>query len=102
MKSTSDLLKDKLKIKVTKVPKGELVTISERCKGCEYCISFCPKAVLAMSPEYNSKGYHYPLVKSPELCSGCNNCGLLCPDFAIYIKKSKGAKTEDPGDGSAS
>jgi len=89
MKQTKDLPKNKLKITVTKVPKGELITIAERCKGCEYCVSFCPKNVLAMSPEYNSKGYHSPLVKSAEQCSGCNQCGLLCPDFAIYFKKLK-------------
>ncbi|MFQ5893685.1 MAG: 4Fe-4S binding protein, partial [Nitrospinota bacterium] len=34
----------------------------ERCKGCELCIDYCPTAVLALSSEFNAKGYHYPIV----------------------------------------
>ena len=30
----------------------------EKCKGCELCINFCPKGILALDPEVNAKGYH--------------------------------------------
>ena len=33
--------------------------ISERCKSCGYCIKFCPKQVLALGENVNSKGYEY-------------------------------------------
>lgn len=80
------------KLETTKTPKGTLNTIKEYCKGCSYCVEFCPKKVLALSADYNRKGYHFPEVKSPDQCSGCGMCGLLCPDFAIYFKSDKKAK----------
>ncbi|MGC8743898.1 MAG: 4Fe-4S binding protein [Verrucomicrobiia bacterium] len=69
---------------VKKEPRGQVFITAERCKGCGFCIDFCPTKVLAFSDKYNSKGYHYPEVVSPEACSGCDLCGMYCPDFAIY------------------
>ena len=63
---------------------GSVVIMAERCKGCGFCVEFCPTDALILSDQYNAKGYHPPVLKSPELCNGCNICGLLCPDFAIY------------------
>jgi 2-oxoglutarate ferredoxin oxidoreductase subunit delta len=69
--------------------KGEVFIIEERCKGCGFCIQFCPMKVLEFSKEYNAKGYHPPKVENPDSCIGCNLCGLYCPDFAIYAVKEK-------------
>jgi len=55
------------------------------CKGCELCVSFCPRKVLIMSEDYNERGTHYPIPKYIEKCIGCRMCELLCPDFAIYV-----------------
>ena len=33
--------------------------IAERCKSCGYCIKFCPKQVLTVGKQVNSKGYEY-------------------------------------------
>lgn len=63
--------------------------ILERCKGCGFCIEFCPKKVLRFSKEYNEKGYHTPEIANPEACIGCNMCGYYCPDFAIWGEKIK-------------
>jgi 2-oxoglutarate ferredoxin oxidoreductase subunit delta len=63
---------------------GSVVIAVERCKGCGFCVEFCPTKALQLSDQYNAKGYHPPMLISQELCSGCNMCGLLCPDFAIY------------------
>jgi len=63
--------------------KGTVFIKLEICKGCSYCIDFCPSHALEFSKEFNKKGYHYPVLK-PEACNGCNLCGLYCPDFAIY------------------
>jgi 2-oxoglutarate ferredoxin oxidoreductase subunit delta len=71
----------------TKKPKGHqgLVTINaELCKGCGFCIEFCPADVLIFSDEFNSKGYHPPFAIHPEACTGCDLCGIYCPDFAIF------------------
>jgi len=57
---------------------------TERCKGCGFCVAFCPAKCLRLSKDFNRKGYHYPKVVDPELCRGCDMCGMLCPDFAIH------------------
>ena len=63
---------------------GAVSVEPERCKGCGYCVAFCPLGVLAMSRKFNEKGYHYPEIVAPEKCSGCDLCGMFCPDFAIH------------------
>jgi 2-oxoglutarate ferredoxin oxidoreductase subunit delta len=76
--------------KYPKEPKGFVTIDSELCKGCGFCIEFCPAGVLVFSEEFNSKGYHPPHVIKPEACTGCDLCGLYCPDFAIFglLKKA--------------
>ncbi len=63
---------------------GELRIIHERCKGCGYCVEFCPLDVLALSDEFNAKGYHPPYLLSENTCLMCGLCEALCPEFAIY------------------
>jgi len=70
--------------KKTKGPLGVVTINIELCKGCGYCIEFCPSGVLEFSTEFNSKGYHPPRIAKPEACSGCSLCGIYCPDFAIF------------------
>ena len=65
------------------VSKGTVIIIADRCKGCGYCIEFCPRGVLEFSPDYNQKGYHPPVIKNDD-CLNCHYCELLCPEFAIY------------------
>ncbi len=55
----------------------------ERCKGCELCIEYCPTKVLALSSQFNAKGYHYPTVVT-DTCISCQACSTICPEFAIY------------------
>ena len=66
------------------VSRGMVVVVEERCKGCGYCIAYCPKGVLALSSRYNVKGYHPPQVAKPDDCVNCHYCETICPDFAIY------------------
>jgi len=67
-----------------RAPRGQVVIDQNRCKGCGYCVAFCPTGVLGLSQGFNCKGYHYPEVLRPEDCAGCDLCGMYCPDFAIY------------------
>ena len=71
-------------LKSIKVPRGEVHIVEERCKGCGFCIEFCPNDVLEMSDKFNKKGYHPPLVVKPDRCVNCGMCQLICPEFAIW------------------
>lgn len=77
-----------------KKPRGVVHIEDPMCKGCGFCIEFCPTHCLEMSSEFNVKGYHVPRVARPDACTGCNLCGLYCPDFAIFGERE--AKSE-PG-----
>jgi 2-oxoglutarate ferredoxin oxidoreductase subunit delta len=67
-----------------KIPHGEVVIIKDRCKGCGFCVEYCPKEVLALAAEFNRKGYHPPEVIKNGECVNCNLCEMICPDFAIF------------------
>jgi len=64
--------------------KGIVHIIEDRCKGCGYCIEFCPKQVLEFSLKFNVKGYHPPETKKSEECVNCHYCEIICPEFAIF------------------
>ena len=69
-----------------RIPRGQVYLIPERCKDCGICIELCPKDVLQVSVNTNSKGYHYPEV-APEKeneCIHCDFCTVVCPEFAIF------------------
>ena len=66
------------------VPRGEVKIITERCKGCGFCVEYCPKSVLELSEEFNRKGYHPPKVIKSGECVDCILCEMICPDFAIF------------------
>ncbi len=71
------------------LPTGQVFVIVERCKGCNFCIEFCPEEVLAESTGMNAKGYHYPVVApgKESACINCAFCKLVCPEFAIYTEE---------------
>ncbi|HEX7320820.1 MAG TPA: 4Fe-4S dicluster domain-containing protein [bacterium] len=72
-----------------KVPHGQVHIINDRCKGCGFCVEFCPRHGLEMSVEFNVKGYHPPRIKTDDMCLECHLCEMLCPEFAIYITLEK-------------
>ena len=57
----------------------------ERCKGCELCISVCPRHLLIMTATLNHKGYHVSESAHPDECIGCLKCARMCPEAAIEI-----------------
>jgi len=89
-----------------KIPHGDVRIIVERCKGCGFCVEYCPKQVLVLSKKFNRKGYHPPEIVKHGECVNCNLCELLCPDFAIYsvlspesmdAVESKGSDEQETG-----
>lgn len=68
-----------------KAVEGEIYIIDDRCKGCSFCVEFCPNDVLELSTEFNIKGYHPPRVVNPDRCAYDGLCESICPDSAIFI-----------------
>ena len=62
----------------------------DRCKGCRYCVEFCPTGALVMSQEMNTKGYLLPMQTEDRKCLGCGLCEAICPDFAIGVISDSG------------
>jgi 2-oxoglutarate ferredoxin oxidoreductase subunit delta len=77
-----------LDLNEVKIPQGNVVIIDDRCKGCGFCVEYCPKEVLIMSERFNKKGYHPPEVVTHGECVNCNLCEMICPDFAIFSTDS--------------
>jgi len=63
---------------------GKVIIIDDRCKGCGFCVAYCPCGVLRLSAHFNKKGYHPPEVAEAGKCVNCHFCEVLCPEFAIY------------------
>ena len=66
------------------VSRGIVHILEDRCKGCGYCIDFCPRQVLEFSKKFNVKGYHPPEATKQEDCANCHYCEIICPEFAIF------------------
>lgn len=57
------------------------------CKGCSFCIKFCPKQILEMGTVRSRKGHFYPVVTDESKCISCGICASMCPDAAIEISE---------------
>ena len=61
----------------------------DRCKGCELCISVCPKAVLVLDLSVvNRLGHHPVRLTNASACTSCAFCARMCPDavFTVYAR----------------
>lgn len=61
----------------------------ERCKGCELCISACPKKIIILADYINAMGFHPATVVEQEKCIGCAMCAAMCPDVVIEVEKEE-------------
>jgi len=67
---------------------GKVLINKERCKGCGYCVEFCPREALRMTEELSPKGYNLAAVADESKCLSCGLCEVICPEFAIYLASS--------------
>ena len=67
--------------------KGKITIDENICKGCELCVSVCPKKVLKLSEtKINDAGYNPAEVVNDD-CIACTSCARMCPDSAITVDK---------------
>ena len=60
----------------------------DRCKGCELCVSACPKKIIHIAEDrLNAKGFKPAEVTEPEKCIGCAFCATMCLDLVIEVEK---------------
>src|ERR1019366_3911274 len=57
---------------LARMAKGSVFITIERCKGCGFCVEFCPTHVLSLSSAFNSKGYHPPHVVASGKYRSCS------------------------------
>ena len=69
----------------TRPNQNQVFVTTERCKGCRFCIEFCPQHILYETEETNSRGYHIVHMDDDGKCIGCEMCSMVCPEFAIHV-----------------
>lgn len=62
---------------------------TQLCKGCVFCVRFCPKKILEMGNERNKKGHFTPFVTEGDKCTACAVCALMCPEGAIEVTREE-------------
>ncbi len=65
--------------------RGSITIDQERCKGCLFCVEYCPKEAIFLSDALNQKGYFVARLKDDHSCTGCATCAIMCPEVAIEV-----------------
>ena len=65
--------------------KGNIEIDQELCKGCEICVSFCPRDVIYISDRLNTSGYLPAVFNDNGECTGCAICAIVCPEVVIEV-----------------
>ncbi len=61
---------------------------TDRCKGCELCVTACPKHIIAIDASViNRKGYHPAGITDQSQCIACASCAKMCPDSVITVER---------------
>ncbi len=70
-------------------PMAHITIDADRCKGCYFCVEYCPRKLITISKQHNKQGY-FPaefLLEKEDRCTGCSLCAIMCPDTAIEVYK---------------
>lgn len=59
----------------------------DKCKGCEFCVIYCPKGLIGISQGLNKRGAHPAVFKKGKQskCSACAICARVCPEVCIEV-----------------
>jgi 2-oxoglutarate ferredoxin oxidoreductase subunit delta len=68
---------------------NEVKVNDKLCKGCGYCVHYCPKKILELGKVRSSKGHFYPAVTDQDACIACLMCATICPEGAIEVAKGE-------------
>ena len=68
--------------------KGRITISQHLCKGCELCITFCPKGAISQTDKLNAAGYQSAVFNDNSECTGCAICALVCPEVAIEVYRA--------------
>ena len=69
----------------TRTVAGAIKIDQERCKGCSFCMEYCPTHSIVLSTRLNLKGYFVADFEATKGCTGCAVCALMCPEVAIEV-----------------
>lgn len=61
------------------------------CKGCSFCVKYCPKNILELGAQRSQRGFFYPIVTDEEKCISCGICCTICPEGAIELPRKEDA-----------
>jgi len=68
--------------------RGEIEINERLCKGCGYCVKFCPQGCIETpGDKFTSQGQLLPSFVEKDKCTACGICGWMCPDGAIEVYK---------------
>ena len=101
MNNTTEKIERKpMDLHLAQVPEGRVHVIVERCKECNFCITYCPTKVLEYSEDTNARGYHFPKVAAGKesSCVLCRFCDMICPELAIFTTDKAEEKQEVDSD----
>ncbi|MCR4400072.1 MAG: 4Fe-4S binding protein [Syntrophomonadaceae bacterium] len=59
--------------------------LEQYCKGCGFCVAFCPRKIIALAAHTNDQGYNPATVTDAARCNGCGICALMCPHVVIEV-----------------
>jgi 2-oxoglutarate ferredoxin oxidoreductase subunit delta len=95
--TTDKIARQPMDLDRAQVPEGRVHVIEERCKECNFCITYCPADVLAYSVDTNYKGYRFPIVVEGKesSCILCRFCDMICPELAIFTTDANEPESED-------
>jgi 2-oxoglutarate ferredoxin oxidoreductase subunit delta len=67
---------------------AKVIFDEDSCKGCELCVTACPKKIVVMAKDrINKKGFNPAQVIEMDKCIGCAFCATMCPDVVITVEK---------------